>query len=384
MSLYIGKNSASKSPLIITQNAHTLEEMKSTTLPADTIFSTSFSFLECKVFALTNILNINNSYFNTTITGMLDSIAIDYIYSRLSSTTVIPLIMYAIDGKIVTNCTRMYNSDTFMWDFLDTGTLPDSAYSNHARPFPTSVYKYKAFQIGSTGSSINTIVLSLNVSKNGSTISNSSNTVFDTSNTVHITKNSIVVNGVDLTTLRYLTLKDIPLSAKFIGNATGSTISIPNLNLSSSSCYLKATHTNISIINYNNEHIFDTDIGQIHFNSSLVASLTAIDTSYYINNYVAPASGAVITGWTTYQYYTYASASLPVALSFFYVLSTTYTALYQLIVTGSGTTYEYRIKTGLVASINRIIIDVVLINIGSDGDPGSPPSPFITSLATLT
>lgn len=388
MSLYVGKNSAAGSPLIITSGTHSLAEMTSSTLPSDTIFSTSLSFLEAEVFSLTNIKNINNNYYSKVVTGMLDPTAINYIYTRLLSPTTIPVILYAVDNKIVSGFTRVFNASTYIWDFIDTGSLPNSVYVGHTRPFPTSVHKYKAIQYNASASSIKVIVLSLNIAKDGSYISNSSGTVFDTSNSVFVNSSSFVVNGVNLASLKYVTLKNINAGLQLSGNSAGSLLSIPNLNLPTTKCELVANSTRVYIKNSNNEFLFDSSIGAIHYDSSFIAALTLLPsvgsvTRFYVNNYVVPASGGIITSFLFPQYYAYLGSSIQVAMSNFYIFSATKTVLYALSVTASGTTYEYSMYVGLVNNVRRLILEVTLVRMGADGNPGFPPMPYIKAIATI-
>jgi hypothetical protein len=153
-------------------------------------------------------------------------------------------------------------------------------------------------------------------------------------------------------------------------------------------CTLVADSTRVYIKNSNNEFLFDSSIGAIHYDSSFIASLTLLSTTssakiYYVNNYQVPASGGIVTSYVFSQYYSYDATNHSVAMSDFYVFSGTKTVLYQLSVTASGTTYEYRIYVDLVSSIRRLMLEVALVTLGSDGNKGAPPAPYIKAIGII-
>lgn len=388
MSLYIGKNSAANSPLVITAGAHSINELTKVTLPSDTIFSTTIDFLTVKVFDLTSIQYTNNNYFNT-VSGMLSNEAITYVSNALlKSSNNIPLIACAVNGNIITNIGRVYNADAYIWDFMDTPTLPNSGYVGHVRPYPTSTYKYKVvpWPKGVTVISMQLLVFSLDMLVSTNELVNAS-LPFDSSNSIIMNNGSIIVNNVNLSNLNYVTLKDVAATTKFTGNSVGATLSVTNTK-STNSLELVAHSNRVYIKNSSNEYLFDTNIGYIGYGGSIIANMAVAegyDHTWYVTNFVAaPSNGAVILSYKFDHYYSYINDTKPVAMTNFYVFSTTKTVLYYLSVTASQTTYEYSISVGQVNGIYRLLCSIRLVVMGSDGNPGIPPDPFISSIGILS
>jgi len=386
MSTYIGKNSKANSPLIITENRHSISDMKASVVPADTIFSTTLSFLECEVFDLTGITLTDNDYFRNVWIGTLSTDAIYYASSRLSSTSYVPVILYAVNGTIVNDFGRIYNADAYIWDFLDTSTLPNSGYTNHCRPFPTSTYKYKAITWSGQVTDMKMIVLSLDISNNKDSITNTGMHKFSNSNELLLRNNSIIVNNVNLASLKYVTLKNISASLTLAGNDAGGTISIPNYNLPNKNTELHVTSNRTYIKNSNNEYLFDTNIGYVHFKGCIIPTIKYSSglNNYYVDNFIVPPNGGGIIISTVFsQYYSYNNSTDYVAFSSFYVYSTTKTSLYALSVTASQTTYLYTIYVDTINNIKRIVLGMELIHMGSDGNPGTPPTPSISCIGII-
>ena len=386
MSTYIGKNSKANSPLIITKGSHSISDMKASVVPADTIFSTTLPFLECEVFDLTNLTLTNNGYFKNVWIGTLSTNAINYVSSRLSSASYVPVILYAVNGTIVNDFGRIYNAHAYIWDFLDTDRLPDSGYINHCRPFPTSTYKHKAITWSGQVTDMKMIVLSLDISNNKDSITNTMMHKFSNSNELLLHNNSIIVNNVNLASLKYITLKNISAKLTLIGNAAGDTISIPNYKLPNKNTELHVTPNRTYIKNSNNEYLFDTNIGYVHFKGCIIPTIKYSSglNNYYVDNFIVPPNGGGIIISTVFpQYYSYNASKKHVAYSSFYVYSTIKTSLAELPVTASDTTYLYTIYVDILNGIKRIVLGRELIYLGTDGNLGFPPTPNISCIGIL-
>lgn len=379
MSLFIGRDDNSIPILHITSDTLNKEVLKSGVV-ASTIFHSSLEYVTAKVFTLTNIRRTNNEYFNIT-SGKLTNEAISYIASRFSSGNN-PLVFVLMDDKIIIDINVIRYGVSFIWDYMDTGIPPLSYnYLGHNTKIPTTTHAYK--WLNGAATSIKLIVLSLSYS----TITKSIIPfVTPKYGGITLSADSINIEGSNLGGLNYVTFKDINALTKFSCNSSGDLLSVANTFNLNSKVNLSANSLGITLVNEQNEKLFDTNLGQTFsvtsFNIQYTRFPYSYSSSWYINNIVAENGKGIIisTFISNSPFYEYSEG----VWTFCYVGSSTGTDLMALTVSASHTTYLYSIVTQYIGGILRYVIKYELIYMGSDGDPGDPPDPMFTILTLLS
>ncbi len=381
MSLFIGNGTGGNALLHVTSNIVDANTIAGGPLPT-TVFHTDIPFVTAEVFTLQGIVRVNNGYYTGTI-GTLTTDAIAAIRSRFVG-TLSPVVLVAVDGVIQHTHGLIFNARSFIWDYLDTNSLPAGAYTGHSNVIPSSTYRYKMVN-GILGSSISLIVSSLSYNSVDGAIVNTANSLF-TGTSASISAADVIIRGTSLKNTKFMTFSNVGVAAAFVGNSSGSKVSIVN-NAGSTSTQLYIGNSAITLKNNLNETIFDSNLGKIStVDVSNVPGYTTIvhnpGTGYrewVINNIVATEGGAIL-------FMTNFPTTLQIAgvWSTLYIGSSTYTFLYDMVVTSRNTTYGVYIKVALVSGVWRYVIKMQLDYLAPGGDYGSPhTSPVFNRMVVI-
>ena len=413
MSLFIGKRVDNVPILRTTSGTSTLSDLKDVVPPANTIFDTSLPFLTCDVYTSISTTTVHTGYYDLVGAefSSTDASAIAAAYGQ-SVTGGRPLIIYSINGEMVSGTGRIYNNSSFIFDWLDGYSFPDGSNVRAYRRVPTSTYRFKAFPsmlttLGETAVKAYVFNISMYTALTGSTEKHISPFTQLSTGSVVLTDHQIQVNGINLADINFVTTTYIANAHSVVtGNLYGGGTGIGHVYvtnyLAGSDTELHATNTEVYIQNDNEEVLFHTSQGQIHIDffmhypspetTSWIDNWTYNFTSttdgnladpWALKNYVAVlGSNILINGF--FQQYNHSTGTIePAAMSFFWTVSTSPTTLYILTITGSGTTYAWNLLHVVHNGVGRLAVQLQLLNMGSDGNPGVPPAPLINGLVQL-
>lgn len=369
MSLYLGKDNNNVSILHITKDSVPLNSLKTGKLPS-TIFLNNLDFVTGVLYNLSDIRFISNGYYNVT-TGRVPYSAISAISSRFTS-NLIPIVFVIGDNKVLSSFENIYNADSYIWDYLDTGVLPNSGYTGHSSSIPSSIYKYKV--VNGSYSSLSLLVTNLSFNVNTKTIVFTNN-VFSYGGSISISKNDITINGTSLTTIPFMTHKPLTNVNGITGNAAGDKLYIPNV-VNADGCSLYGNSSRVYIKNSSGNYLFDTDLGAVYtleYNITptyTVLKNTNMEKEVYINN-ISPVLGKGVFFIIHPHPFSPSNLSRQALWSILYIATTGETPITRVIASASNTTYEYLIKVSNITGVYRyhIIRRLVYLNNGDLGDP---------------
>lgn len=382
MSLLLSSSTTHGSPIVVTTNSHSAEYLNDN-IPSDTVFSTQYQFLIGHTFSCTDFVFVNNNYFSSAVSCKLPVECVNFINNRTTSTTV-PLVLYAINNKILYSYGRIYNNDSYIWTFANTGSFTSGTEVPYST-YPSSVYCYKFLSAGEVGvtqmpTSIHAIVTNINVPKNvtsGGIEYNNLDLPYSGSG-ITITKNSFVVKGTDILHVPYVTRKNINSSSVFFSPNTNESLSVVTPSVDEIT-NLSMTNSYVCLNNAQNQTIFDTRLGYLHI-AHLYNNFSYTDLGYnsstnahryYINNIIVDSACSIMVSRTVYSD-TYNRYNSPFGFSLFYHHNSTLLTWYYLTVSASGTTYKYSISVENISGILRYVFTRQLVYMGGDGNPGAP------------